>query len=157
MTEILPPEGYRPCVGVMLLNNAGEVFVGERLDTPGAWQMPQGGIDPGEAPLDAAFRELQEETGITSVTLIALSHEWRCYDLPESLTRKAWGGRYRGQAQIWAALRFSGIDDEIDLAAHDAEFARYKWTDRATLVDEIVPFKRDVYEAVLREFNAHLA
>lgn len=156
MTDMAPPDGYRPCVGIMLLNEEGRIFVGERLDTPGAWQMPQGGIDPGEAPLEAAFRELQEETGITSALLLALSHDWRCYDLPGELTRKAWGGRYRGQAQIWAAFRFSGAETEIDLAAHDAEFARFKWTDQATLVAEIVPFKREVYESVVREFAPHL-
>ena len=147
-----PPDGYSPCVGVMLLDAAGRIFVGERIDTPGAWQMPQGGIDAGEAPLDAAIRELQEETGITDAALLALSPVWRTYDVPPELARRAWDGNYRGQAQIWAAFRFLGIDADIDLAAHHAEFSRYKWTDPPSLLAEIVDFKRAIYAEVIGEF-----
>lgn len=151
-----PPEGYRPCVGVMLLDAEGRIFVGERLDTPGAWQMPQGGIDDGETPVEAALRELQEETGITDAVLLAITSEWRTYDLPDHLSQQAWSGRYRGQAQIWAALRFTGSDSDIDLAAHHAEFRRYKWTSAKALLAEIVDFKREVYAGVVEEFRAYI-
>ncbi len=150
------PEGYRPCVGVLLLDSVGRIFVGERLDTPGAWQMPQGGIDAGETPEQAALRELQEETGVTSARLLAVSATWRTYDLPPELAGQAWGGRFRGQGQIWVAVRFEGVDADIDLDAHHAEFGRFKWTDAESLLDEIVEFKRDVYAAVLGEFEALL-
>jgi putative (di)nucleoside polyphosphate hydrolase len=147
-----PPEGYRPCVGVLLVDGSGRIFVGERLDTPGAWQMPQGGIDPGETPDTAALRELVEETGITSAEPLGLSRHWLTYDLPPHLLGRVWGGRFRGQAQIWAAFRFTGTDAEIDLATAHPEFGRWKWTDAETLLDEIVAFKRDVYAEVLAEF-----
>jgi putative (di)nucleoside polyphosphate hydrolase len=150
------PEGYRPCVGVLLLDGGGRIFVGERLDTPGAWQMPQGGIDAGETPEVAAMRELQEETGVTAATLLAISATWRTYDVPPEIAKHAWGGRFRGQGQIWVAVRFEGADEDIDLDAHHAEFGRFKWTDAETLLDEIVDFKRDVYAAVLGEFEALL-
>lgn len=151
-----PPPGYRPCVGILLVNRDGGIFVGERLDTPAAWQMPQGGIDEGEQPVEAATRELLEETGISSAAVVAVSRDWLTYDLPAKLSRTAWGGRYRGQAQIWVLFRFTGSDAEIDIVTPHPEFGRWKWTDPDSLLAEIVAFKRSVYEAVLAEFAAHL-
>jgi len=119
-----------------------------------AWQMPQGGIDPGEAPDQAALRELREETGILPdlVRILRESPAWRDYDLPHHLVGQLWGGRYRGQTQRWFALRFLGSDDDIDIAAHDREFREWAWMDAATLIDNIVPFKRDTYSSVFEEF-----
>lgn len=157
MTELPPaPDGYRPCVGIMLVRAGEGIFVGERVDTPGAWQMPQGGIDRGETVDEALKRELEEETGVRNATLIRLSRDWRCYDLPADLARRSWGGRYRGQAQIWGLMRFDGQPDEIDLGRHHCEFRRWKWTRPAALLDDIVDFKRGVYAEVLREFQDDL-
>lgn len=150
------PEGYRPCVGILLINENGAIFVGERIDTPGAWQMPQGGIDDGETPVEAAVRELHEETGIVDATLLGISAEWRSYDLPPELAAIAWGGRFRGQAQIWAAFRFDGSPDDINIQTEHAEFSQWKWSDPSTMISEIVDFKRDLYATVLAEFDAHI-
>ena len=150
---------YRPCVGVMLANEAGEVFVGQRIDNPGpAWQMPQGGIDKGEAPRDAALRELWEETGVTAdlVKVEAETEGWVCYDLPDELVPKIWGGRYRGQKQKWFLLRFLGRDEQVNIETDHAEFSRWKWVSPDKLVSQIVPFKRHVYEEVLRAFSDRL-
>tara|TARA_Y100001947_G_C10314089_1_gene293022 strand:+ start:830 stop:1324 length:495 start_codon:yes stop_codon:yes gene_type:complete len=147
---------YRPCVGVMLLNTAGLVFVGNRIDVPGDhWQMPQGGIDDGESPAEAAFREVQEETGIApeKVRLIRESDRWLHYDLPAGLSRRIWKGRYRGQKQRWFAMRFLGVDADIDLDFHTPEFGAYRWASIADLPDLIVPFKRDTYQQVVSEFR----
>ncbi len=146
---------YRPCVGVMLLDKDGKVFVGNRIDTPGNhWQMPQGGIDEGEEPLEAALREVQEETGIppNKVELIQESAHWRHYELPGPLSRRIWKGRYQGQKQKWFAMRFLGSDSDIDLNYHKPEFDAYQWVTIADLPDMIVPFKRDTYEKVVEEF-----
>ncbi len=149
---------WRPCVGIMLLNRDGEVFVGRRVDFATlAWQMPQGGIDPGEQPRAAALRELAEETGITAVEIIAESAVWHRYDLPASLLGKVWSGRYRGQEQKWFAMRFLGRDEDIDLTAHKPEFSTWRWLAPADLVATVVPFKRAVYGAVLEEFAPLLA
>ena len=147
---------YRPCVGLMLLNHQGRIFAGQRADSAlDAWQMPQGGIDEGETPRDAAFRELTEETGIAPdlVSVLRESAAWRHYDLPPHLVGKLWGGRYRGQTQRWFALRFDGEDDAIDIDAHDREFRQWAWMDAGTLIRSIVPFKRDTYTSVFEEFR----
>lgn len=151
-----PPAGYRPCVGILLLDHAGAIFVGERIDTPGAWQMPQGGIDEGETVRDAIFRELKEETGIETAELLTISNIWRTYDLPPALAAKFWGGRFRGQAQLWSALRFTGGLEDINIQTEHPEFGQWKWTDPATLLSEIIDFKRDLYAEVLAEFAPYI-
>ncbi len=149
---------YRPCVGIMLVNAAGLVFVGRRIDNREGdwWQMPQGGIDKGEEPRDAALRELAEEVGARPehVSLIDIMREPVRYDLPEELMGKLWGGKYRGQEQVWYLARFTGTDADIDLDAHDPpEFCDWKWVEPDQLPDLIVPFKKRVYRAVLEEFR----
>lgn len=150
---------YRPCVGVMLLNGSGKVFVGQRLDTTlEAWQMPQGGIDPGEQPLETALRELGEETGIRPehVSLIAEAPQEFRYDLPPELIGKVWKGRYRGQLQRWFLFRFLGSDSDIRIDTQHPEFRAWKWADPADLPTIIVPFKRTLYREVLGAFSTHL-
>lgn len=151
--------GYRPCAGFMLANRQGLVFVGQRIDSQhlGAWQMPQGGIDPGEDVAEAALRELHEETGIGAhlVDIISRTREPLRYDLPEDLIGKLWGGKYRGQEQHWFLGRFKGSDEDVNLEAHEPpEFHSWQWVEPEQLPDLIVPFKRDVYRAVVREFIA---
>lgn len=148
---------YRPCAGVMLVNHAGEVFVGQRKDSQvAAWQMPQGGIDPGETPHDAALRELEEETGVAAnlVSVEAETRDWVHYDLPEDLIGKLWKGRYRGQKQKWFLLRFHGEDSDVNIFTDHQEFSEWRWLPVSDLVDHIVPFKRAVYEQVLTEFGS---
>ena len=150
--------GYRPCVGVMLVNSSGRVFVGRRIDNKEGdwWQMPQGGVDEGENLEAAALRELAEETGAREdkVTLISRTGEPIRYDLPENLIGTLWGGKYRGQEQVWFLARFSGDDKDIDLEAHDPpEFCDWKWVEPEQLPELIVPFKKRVYRAVLEEFR----
>ncbi|WP_397544539.1 RNA pyrophosphohydrolase [Roseovarius salis] len=150
---------YRPCVGVMLANRQGEVFVGQRIDTEGpAWQMPQGGVDAGEDPRTAALRELQEETGVSPdmVEVEAETRGWVTYDLPHELVPRIWKGRYRGQKQKWFLLRFRGMDDDIDIRTEHPEFSEWRWLPPADLPAAIVPFKRAVYEQVLEEFRDRL-
>lgn len=149
---------YRPCVGVMLVNAEGRVFVGKRIDNKegDAWQMPQGGIDDGEDLHPAALRELTEETGVSPdlITIIAESREELFYDLPEELLGKLWGGKYRGQRQKWLLLRFGGQDSDIHLDAHKhPEFCEWRWVEPDALPDLIVPFKKRVYRQVLDEFR----
>ena len=150
---------YRAGVGVMLVNDAGLVFVGQRLDsTADAWQMPQGGVDKGEEPDDAAYRELWEETGVTAdhVNLIARSASTYDYDLPAELQGKIWGGKYRGQRQYWYLMRFSGTDADVNIATEHPEFRAWKWAAPADLVDLIVPFKRELYAQIVAEFSPQL-
>ncbi len=149
---------YRPCVGVMLVNAEGRVFVGQRIDSKegDAWQMPQGGIDEGEELYPAALRELEEETGVTAdlVTILAESREEYLYDLPDNLIGKLWGGRYRGQRQRWLLVRFNGADEQIRLDAHaHPEFLAWRWAEPEQLPDLIVPFKKRVYRQVVEEFR----
>ena len=155
MTKDLP---YRACAGVVLVNADGRIFTGERIDTPGAWQMPQGGIDDGETFEAAALRELEEETGLpaSAVTVEAILDGWVTYDLPPHLLGKIWKGRYRGQKQKWALLRFHGRDADIDLTAHDIEFARWRWSSPDEVLRDIVPFKRAVYAEVIAAFRDRL-
>lgn len=150
---------YRPCVGVMLVNAEGRVFVGQRIDSKegDAWQMPQGGIDDGEELHPAALRELEEETGVTAdlVTILAESREEYLYDLPDNLIGKLWGGRFRGQRQRWLLVRFNGADEQIRLDAHaHPEFLAWRWVEPEQLPDLIVPFKKRVYRQVVEEFRA---
>jgi putative (di)nucleoside polyphosphate hydrolase len=156
---------YRPCVGIMLINNGGMIWLGHRADEPndeGAgtwWQMPQGGIDPDEDPRAAAFRELHEETAVRSAEVIAEAASWYAYDLPAHLIGKSFGGRYRGQTQRWFAMRFTGVDSEINVLnppGKHAEFDAWRWAHIDEALSLLVPFKRDVYANVIAEFR-HLA
>ena len=150
---------YRPCVGIVLANPRGHVFVGSRLDRDSdAWQMPQGGVDPGETCLGAAKRELFEETGIPE-RLISVEGETAGlirYDLPDHLIGRVWGGRYKGQEQKWFLFRFHGKDEEIDIATAHPEFSDWKWMPKDEVIAQIVPFKRDVYTQVFAELGAKL-
>jgi putative (di)nucleoside polyphosphate hydrolase len=158
----MPGLPYRPCVGLTVLNRAGQAFIGRRIGGPEhidlthVWQMPQGGIDSGEDPWRAALRELREETNIRSVERLGEIAEWLNYDIPAEIAGQAWNGKYRGQTQKWYALRFTGNDDEIDIVhpagAQEAEFAAWRWEPLKNLPDLVVPFKRKVYERVVAEF-----
>lgn len=159
-----PHAGYRPCVGVMLINAQGLVFVGRRRDkkkrehvAPGhEWQMPQGGVDPGEDPGAAARRELHEETNVRSAAALAEAPHWFAYDLPADVAKEAWKGRWLGQTQKWFALRFTGPESEIDIAApagHKPEFDAWRWARIDDLPGLIIPFKRPVYERVVEAFR----
>ena len=153
---------YRPCVGVVLLNRQGLVFIGQRIDGPEhvdlthTWQMPQGGIDEGEEPWPAAVRELREETNIRSVERLGEIADWLKYDIPREIVGQAWRGKYRGQTQKWFAMRFTGSDDEIDVehpAGHEPEFSAWRWERLQNIPDLVVPFKRAVYDRVAAEFR----
>ena len=154
---------YRPCAGLTVFNRQGLVFVGRRaggpehVDDKHVWQMPQGGIDDGEDPYQAALRELYEETNIKSVQKLGEIADWLTYDLPPDIIGQAWGGRYRGQKQKWYALRFTGEEREINITSpaggHEPEFIDWRWVDIHDLPDLVVPFKRQIYERVVQEFE----
>ncbi|GHF20393.1 RNA pyrophosphohydrolase [Kordiimonas sediminis] len=155
MTDTLP---YRKCAGIMLLNPEGLIFTGERIDTPGAWQMPQGGIDPGETPREAAFRELEEEIGVpqSAIKLLAETADWVTYDLPPSLLGKVWQGKYRGQKQHWALMQLNAPESVINIHTKHPEFMAWRWSSPAEVIRDIVPFKRDVYKTVIDEFAPYI-
>lgn len=147
---------YRPGVGIVLFNRQGYVFVGERLDNPGAWQMPQGGIDDGEDIDLAVFREMEEEIGTRNARVLGMIEEWIYYDIPEHTARKLWDNKYRGQRQKWIALEFLGDDTEIKLDAFShPEFGQWQWVPITALLEYVVPFKRDVYRRVMEDFACY--
>ena len=161
----MPKPDYRPCVGVMLLNPRGLVWIGRRknkslkehVDVDHEWQMPQGGIDKGEDPYPAALRELKEETGVKSVSLLAEAPDWYAYDIPKEIVGSAWTGKYTGQRQKWVALRFEGDESEINIhhppGGHEPEFDMWRWEKMSALPGLIIPFKRPVYEQVVQAFG----
>jgi putative (di)nucleoside polyphosphate hydrolase len=150
-TDHLP---YRPCVGITLFNQAGKIFVGERIDSPGAWQMPQGGIDPGEDIETAFYRELREEAGTDKADILRIMDSPLKYDLPPKLQARLWNGAYRGQEQTWIAARFTGADSDISLTAHNPpEFQRWQWVALEDVMDLIVPFKKETYRQVIAAFK----
>ena len=154
MTHLDDPRPYRQGVGIVLFNLIGQVFVGERLDSPGAWQMPQGGIDPDESPEIAFYREMREEIGTDKATILHVMERKLRYDLPHDLSLKIWDGQYKGQEQTWIAARFNGEDQDIQLNHHEPpEFERWRWVDFDHLLDLIVPFKRETYRDVMHEFR----
>lgn len=145
------PEFYRPNVGLMLIGPQRRIFVGRRVNQPDAWQMPQGGVDKGETPIEAAHRELVEEVGTAKALLLRQTRDWLTYDVPEELHPPHWKGRWKGQAQRWFALGFVGEDSDIDLAAHEQEFDAWRWVPASELLELAVAWKRPVYEIVLKE------
>lgn len=160
MRPVLPyaERPYREGVGIVLLNPVGQVFVAQRVDSAEpAWQMPQGGIDPNEDPRATALRELAEEIGTNAAEPIAETDGWLTYDLPPAIADKIWKGRFRGQRQKWFLMRFAGTDADIDIATPHPEFSAWKWAEFETLPALIVPFKRPLYEAVVRAFAPRVA
>ena len=151
-------KNYRPCVGIVLINN-GSIFAGQRLDYKSdAWQMPQGGIEENESPIRAAIRELKEETGINKkhINIILESKNWINYDLPKELIPKLWNGKFVGQSQKWFAMEFSGSDSDVNINTKNPEFSKWQWMTKNKLLDSIVPFKKRVYENILSQFSAQL-
>lgn len=155
MINLLP---YRLGVGLVIINDQLEIFTGRRLDNTKAWQMPQGGIDNNEIPLEAAYREMYEETGIrkSKVTLLKQTKTWYRYDLPQEIQNKFWGGKFRGQSQKWFLFKFSGTEFDINIETKDQEFSDWKWSNKTEMLDSIVPFKRSLYKSVLKDFHLEL-
>ncbi|MDX2050192.1 MAG: RNA pyrophosphohydrolase [Rickettsiaceae bacterium] len=152
--ETLP---YRPCVGMMIINSDKKVFLARRIDTKTkAWQMPQGGINQGETPSKAAFREMREEIGTDQGKIIKETKNWYCYDVPDYLVSKLWGGNYRGQRQKWFLIKFEGSDSDININTKSPEFCDWQWADANELPDIIVPFKKKLYLEVIKEFSDHI-
>lgn len=153
-SSLLP---YRLAVGMMIINHKGQIFLGKRVDTKlQAWQMPQGGIDVGETPSKAAMREMEEEIGSKSGQIIAESKHWYSYDIPKFMIPKLWDGNYKGQKQKWFLIKFTGGDDDINLATDHPEFEAWRWADVSELPDIIIPFKKKLYKAVIEEFQSLL-
>jgi len=147
---------YRPCVGICLVNDDGLIFAGKRIDNRAeAWQMPQGGIDEGEDAITACFREMAEEIGTNKAELLAEYPDWLDYDIPEPLANKLWEGTYRGQSQKWMLLRYKGTDADINIATDIPEFEQWQWMSPDKLVELAVPFKKDVYRALMTQFSPH--
>lgn len=161
------PEGYRPCAGIFLLNDRGQLFAGRRNDANNdasfrrkvnkPWQLPQGGIDPGETPAEAAMREMREEIGTDRALILAESRLWHCYDVPPEIAAIKWSGKYRGQAQKWFAMRFYGEDGDINIGTEHPEFDAWKWVELNEICDMVVAFKREVYSRIVDEFRPHAA
>ena len=155
MINLLP---YRLGVGLVIINDQLEIFTGRRLDNTKAWQMPQGGIDNNEIPLETAYREMYEETGIrkSKVTLLKQTKTWYRYDLPQEIQNKFWGGKFRGQSQKWFLFKFIGTEFDINIETKDQEFSDWKWSKKTEMLDSIVPFKRSLYKSVLKDFHLEL-
>ena len=155
MINLLP---YRLGVGLVIINDQLEFFTGRRLDNTKAWQMPQGGIDNNEVPLEAAYREMYEETGIrkSKVTLLKQTKTWYRYDLPQEIQNKFWGGKFRGQSQKWFLFKFIGTEFDINIETKDQEFSDWKWSKKTEMLDSIVPFKRSLYQSVFKDFHLEL-
>lgn len=150
-------ELYRSCVGIMLLNKQGQVFVGQRRDNSSdAWQMPQGGIDAGEMPEQAVYRELLEEIGCNDIEIITCTSDWLFYDLPNELKARLWGGKFMGQKQIWFLAKFLGDDSDINIKTKHPEFSSWRWVDAASLPEIIVPFKQKLYKDIVNYFKPYI-
>ena len=155
MIDSLP---YRLGVGLVIINNESKIFTGRRLDGTKAWQMPQGGIDDNEIPLEAAYREMGEETGIEKckVAFLKQTKLWYRYDLPKDIQGKFWAGKFRGQSQKWFLFKFIGIDADINIDTKEPEFSDWRWSEKTDLLKSIVPFKKSLYQAVLKDFDLNL-